>query len=223
MFDLNSFDKHTALVVIDMQNDFAYGGALAVPEADEIIPDILKLIEAARVRGSKVVFSIDSHTPDNISFASNHEGAKPFDVITAPYGQQTLWPDHCVRGTWGQKLVDPLNSRVLELADIIITKGSNPKVDSYSAFFENDGQSPTGLEAYLGEVECDRVILCGLAYDYCVAASAMDAAKLGFKVTVIKNLTKSINTVNPDGRTSVETVETDFENNEIKVREVEFS
>ncbi|PID36337.1 MAG: nicotinamidase/pyrazinamidase [Rhodobacterales bacterium] len=166
-----------ALLVIDVQNDFCPGGALAVTGGNEIVPEINRMLRDFSVR----VFTQDWHPPGHSSFASVHPENAPFDTITMPYGAQTLWPDHCVQGSNGAEFHEDLH---LEPADLILRKGFRPQVDSYSAFFENDRTTPTGLEGYLRTRGVSRLTLVGLATDYCVAYSALDAAALGFEVTV---------------------------------------
>ncbi|MCO6184815.1 bifunctional nicotinamidase/pyrazinamidase [Rhizobium sp. L1K21] len=166
-----------ALIVIDVQNDFCPGGALAVSGGDEILPAVNALMEDF----AHVVLTQDWHPACHSSFASSHAGKSPFDVIDMPYGAQTLWPDHCIQGTKGAEFHPALN---LTKPELIIRKGFRTAIDSYSAFFENDHKTPTGLGGYLKERSISDVTLCGLATDYCVAYSALDAAKLGLAVTV---------------------------------------
>jgi nicotinamidase/pyrazinamidase len=166
-----------ALIVIDVQNDFCPGGALAVAEGDRIIPEINAMLRTFPVR----VLTQDWHPADHMSFAANHPGAKPFGVTQMPYGPQVLWPVHCVIGTAGAELHADLQT---DPADLVIRKGFRAAIDSYSAFFENDKTTPTGLDGYLRARGVDAVTLVGLATDYCVAYSALDAARLGYDVTV---------------------------------------
>ncbi len=173
-----------AILVIDVQNDFCPGGALAVAGGDEIIAPINALVPAYPVR----VFTQDWHPPDHLSFASQH-GADPFTTTEMPYGTQVLWPDHCIIGSDGAAFHSGLVARS---ADMIIRKGFRREIDSYSAFFENDHETPTGLEGYLRSRGVDTLVLVGLATDYCVNFSAVDAAKLGFRVTVIESLCRAI-------------------------------
>lgn len=173
-----------AILVIDVQKDFCPGGALAVAGGDEIVAPINALVPEYPVR----VFTQDWHPSDHSSFASQH-GAEPFTTTEMPYGTQVLWPDHCIIGSNGAKFHDKLDTRS---ADLIIRKGFRREIDSYSAFFENDHTTPTGLEGYLRTRGVDTVVLVGLATDYCVNFSAVDAAKLGFKVTVIESLCRAI-------------------------------
>lgn len=166
-----------ALIVIDVQNDFCPGGALAVAGGDEIVPEINAMLADYSVR----VLTQDWHPADHASFAANHPGAAPFSMVEMPYGPQVLWPVHCVQGTIGAAFHAGLNA---DAADLVIRKGFRPGIDSYSAFFENDRTTPTGLEGYLRTRGATRLMLVGLATDFCVAYSALDAARLGFDVTV---------------------------------------
>lgn len=166
-----------AIVVIDVQNDFCPGGALAVDHGDEVVPAINRIVRNFPVR----VFTQDWHTKGHGSFASAHPGHAPFDLIDMPYGPQVLWPDHCVQGTDGADFHEGL---IAETAQIILRKGFRSEIDSYSAFFENDRTTATGLEGYLRSRNVKKVTFVGLATDYCVAWSALDAVRLGFDVTV---------------------------------------
>ena len=170
-----------ALLVIDVQNDFCPGGALAVAGGDSIIPFINHAITAAGQASELVILSQDWHPAGHSSFASQHEGQAPFSTVTMPYGPQTLWPDHCVQGSAGAAFHPNLLS---DAAQLILRKGTNPALDSYSAFFENDHHTTTGLHGYLHAHQVGAVTLVGLATDYCVAYSALDAARLGYEVTV---------------------------------------
>lgn len=165
------------LIVVDMQNDFCPGGALAVPDGDAIVPVVNRMIGAA----AHVVLTQDWHPADHLSFASQHQGKGAFETATLPYGDQTLWPDHCVQGTAGAAFHSGLEAGKAEL---VIRKGFRRQVDSYSAFFENDRATPTGLHGYLQERGFGAVTLAGLAYDFCVFYSAMDARRLGYEVRV---------------------------------------
>ena len=165
-----------AILVIDVQTDFCPGGALAVAGGDEIVAPINALVPEYAVR----VFTQDWHPADHLSFASQH-GAEPFTTTEMPYGTQVLWPDHCIIGSDGAGFHADLDTRP---ADLIIRKGFRREIDSYSAFFENDQTTPTGLEGYLKSRGVEKVTLVGLATDFCVNFSAIDAAKLGFDVTV---------------------------------------
>jgi nicotinamidase/pyrazinamidase len=183
-----SFAKgHTmshALLVIDVQNDFCPGGALAVADGD----DIVRGINAIMPEYDAVTLTQDWHPAGHSSFATTH-GADPMTLTQMPYGPQVLWPDHCIIGTNGAAFHSDLN---VDAADMIIRKGYNPAIDSYSAFFENDHSTPTGLEGYLRTRGIDTLTLVGLATDFCVNYSAVDAAKLGFNVTVRMNLCRAI-------------------------------
>ena len=175
----------TALIVIDMQNDFCPGGALAVAGGDEIVQQINALMDDF----GAVVLTQDWHPADHSSFADNHPGAQPFSVTQMPYGPQVLWPAHCVQGTAGAEFHAGLRR---DRADLILRKGFRPWVDSYSAFYENDHETPTGLASYLSERGISALTFVGLAHDFCVAWSAIDAAELGFEVRVIEGATRAI-------------------------------
>ena len=174
-----------ALIVIDIQNDFCPGGALAVAGGDAIIPRVNALMDDFPVR----VLTQDWHPADHSSFAANHPGAEPFGLIDMPYGPQVLWPVHCVQGTQGAAFHAALRT---DPADLVIRKGFRAAIDSYSAFFENDHETPTGLEGYLRTRGVTELTLVGLATDFCVAYSAIDAAKLGFAVTVLEGACRAI-------------------------------
>ncbi|PRX37128.1 nicotinamidase/pyrazinamidase [Meinhardsimonia xiamenensis] len=174
-----------ALVVIDVQNDFCPGGALAVPGGDEIVPGI----NALMAEFAAVILTQDWHPADHASFASQHAGKAPFETVEMPYGEQVLWPDHCVQGAPGAAFHPDLDT---ERAQLIIRKGFHREIDSYSAFFENDRTTPTGLEGYLRTRGINRLTLVGLATDFCVNYSALDAARLGFEVTVREDLCRAI-------------------------------
>ena len=174
-----------ALIVIDPQNDFCPGGALAVAGGDEIMP----MINAMMDDFDLVVLTQDWHPAGHSSFASSHDGADPFTVTEMPYGPQVLWPDHCVQGSNGAAFHPRLDQT---RADMIIRKGYNPAIDSYSAFFENDQKTPTGLEGYLRTRGITKLTMVGLALDFCVNFSAVDAAKLGFDVEVRLDLCRAI-------------------------------
>lgn len=177
--------RNGALIVIDMQNDFCPGGKLAVAGGDEVIPRINALMQEFPV----VVLTQDWHPPNHASFASNHDGAAPFSVIEMPYGPQTLWPDHCVWGTEGARLHPELHT---DPADLIIRKGFRAGIDSYSAFFENDKTTRTGLDGYLRDRGVTELTFVGLALDFCVAWSALDAARLGFTTRVLEGACRAI-------------------------------
>ena len=169
---------HKALIVIDVQNDFCPGGALAVEGGDEIVPLVNHLIASH----DHVVMTQDWHPAGHSSFASVHEGKAPFETIEADYGPQTLWPDHCVQGSQGAEFHAGVE---WTRAELVIRKGFRPEIDSYSAFFENDHTTPTGLAGYLKERGLTEVVLCGLATDFCVGFSALDAVTCGFKTSVV--------------------------------------
>lgn len=174
-----------ALIVIDMQADFCPGGALAVAGGDGIVGPINALMDDF----DAVVLTQDWHPADHASFAANHPGAEPFSLTQMPYGPQVLWPAHCVIGTEGADFHAGLD---LSRADLVIRKGFRPGIDSYSAFFENDHATPTGLAGYLRDRGLTDLSFVGLAHDFCVAWSAIDAAKLGFTATVIEAATRAI-------------------------------
>ena len=174
-----------ALLVIDVQNDFCPAGALEVAGGNEIIPYINK--EMAKYEC--VVLTQDWHPKGHSSFATSHEGKNPLELIKMPYGDQVLWPDHCVQGSKGAEFHPDLN---IEQANAIIRKGSNPFIDSYSAFFENDRKTPTGLDGYLKSLEIEKINLVGLATDFCVNYSAQDAANLGYKVSLLEKMCRAI-------------------------------
>lgn len=174
-----------ALIVIDVQNDFCPGGALAVAGGDEIIAQINDLMDDF----ASVVLTQDWHPANHASFAANHPGAAPFSLTEMPYGPQVLWPVHCVQGTGGAAFHAGLRT---DPAQLVIRKGFRPEIDSYSAFFENDRTTPTGLEGYLRARGISTLTLVGLATDYCVAYSALDAARLGFAVTILEAACRAI-------------------------------
>jgi nicotinamidase/pyrazinamidase len=174
-----------ALIVIDVQNDFCPGGALAVPEGDTIVPGI----NALMADFAAVILTQDWHPAGHSSFASAHPGKAPMDMTEMPYGPQVLWPDHCVQGSHGAAFHPDLDT---DRADLIIRKGFDPAIDSYSAFFENDRRTPTGLEGYLKTRGIATVTLVGLATDFCVNYSAVDAARLGFDTHVREDLSRAI-------------------------------
>lgn len=174
-----------ALIVIDVQNCFLPGGTLAVKEGDQII----SVINALAKKFQHVILTQDWHTNDHISFASQHPGKKPYETITLPYGQQVLWPSHCVQGTQDAAIAATLN---IPHAQLIIRKGYHSSIDSYSAFIEADGQTKTGLTGYLNEHNIKNVYICGLATDFCVSWSAQDARKLGFTTAVIEDASRAI-------------------------------
>ena len=186
------------LLVVDVQNDFCPGGALAVPDGDAVIEPIHRIAR----RFEHIVLTQDWHPADHASFASSHAGKKPYDPINLRYGSQTLWPDHCVQGTCGAEFHSRLD---LPRAELILRKGFRREIDSYSAFFENDRTTPTGLAGYLRERGLTRVFLAGLAYDFCVGYSALDARRLGFEATVIRDACRAI-----DLNGSVAAIEAEF-------------
>lgn len=175
------------LLVVDVQNGFMPGGTLPVPEGDHVVPLINRIAPMFR----HVVITQDWHTRGHISFASSHAGKKPFDTITLPYGTQVLWPDHCIQGTADADLHKDLR---IPHAALIIRKGYRPHVDSYSAFVEADRTTTTGLAGYLRERGLKRVYFAGLATDFCVAWSALDAKRAGFQASVIEDATRGIDT-----------------------------
>lgn len=194
-----------ALIVIDPQNDFCPGGALAVAEGDTIMPGI-----AAITAGfTHIVVTQDWHPAGHSSFASSHAGALPFATVAMPYGAQTLWPDHCVQGSHGAQF-HPAVAGAVARAGMILRKGADPAIDSYSAFRENDRTTPTGLAGFLRNVGVGRCVLVGLAYDYCVGWSALDAAEHGFEAIVLKDLTRAIALPLGDGRTTADEAEARF-------------
>lgn len=174
-----------ALIVVDVQNDFVRGGALAVPDGETIVPLANRLIGAF----AQVVVTQDWHPPGHASFASSHPGAKPFDVIATPYGQQVLWPDHCVQETPGAAFHKDLH---IPHAGLVLRKGMDRAIDSYSAFYENDRTTPTGLVGYLRTRGIARVYLAGLAFDFCVRYSAEDARRENFTVFVVEDACRGI-------------------------------
>jgi nicotinamidase/pyrazinamidase len=174
-----------ALIVVDVQNDFCPGGALGVAGGDEIVPMINGLIG----RFEHVVLTQDWHPSGHSSFASSHPGKNPFEMIAMPYGAQTLWPDHCVQGSAGADFHPALE---WTRAELLIRKGFRAQIDSYSAFFENDRRTPTGLSGYLRDRGIKKVTLCGLATDFCVAFSALDAVAQGFSTTVVLEACRGI-------------------------------
>ena len=187
MFDLSAHRDTDVLVVIDPQVDFCPGGALAVPAGDEIMPLINRLAE----RFEHVVISQDWHPPGQISFASTH-GAEPFSTREVAYGPQVMWPDHCVQGTPGAAFHPAIEDGAARKAELIVRKGYNRTVDSYSAFFENDKTTSTGLAGYLRDRGLTRCVFVGLALDFCVRYSALDAVAQGFEAVVLTDATRAI-------------------------------
>lgn len=178
-------DAKAALIVVDVQNCFTAGGSLAVPHGDDVVPVINRIAPAFE----NIVVTQDWHTADHASFASSHPGAKPFDTIRMSYGEQVLWPDHCVQGTQGAALHPDLD---LPRTQLVLRKGFHRDVDSYSAFVEADHRTSTGLAAYLKARGIDTVYVVGLATDFCVAWTAIDAAHEGFRVFVVDDATRAI-------------------------------
>ena len=177
--------EHDLLLVVDVQNDFCPGGALAVPDGDQVVPLLNRLAQAF----AHVVLTQDWHPAGHQSFASSHPGRRPFEVIEVAYGPQILWPDHCIQGTDGAAFRDDLD---IPHAELIIRKGFRPRIDSYSALFENDHNTPTGLAGYLRERGLRRLYIAGLAYDFCVRYSAEDAVEAGFDVVVVEDACRGI-------------------------------
>lgn len=177
--------EDSVLLVVDVQNDFCPGGALAVADGDAVVPVINRLAE----RFAHVVLTQDWHPPNHRSFASQHRGRQPFETVDLAYGPQTLWPDHCVAGSSGAGFHPRLDAA---RAEVVLRKGFRPEIDSYSAFFENDRETPTGLAGYLRERGLRRLFLAGLATDYCVAWSALGAVAAGFEATVIEDACRAI-------------------------------
>jgi len=175
----------SALIVVDVQNCFLPGGSLAVKEGDQVIPVINRIAKGFE----NVVMTQDWHTPHHISFASTHEGKKPFEMIKLAYGNQVLWPDHCVQGTEGAQIAKDIN---IPHAELVIRKGYHNEVDSYSAFLEADKETRTGLGGYLKERGIDTVFITGLATDFCVAWTAVDARHAGLTVYVVEDACRGI-------------------------------
>ena len=178
-------DAHSALIVVDVQNGFCTGGGLAVADGEAVVP----VINALSAAFENVVLTQDWHPPGHLSFASSHAGKRPFETTTLAYGEQVLWPDHCVQGTHDAALHADL---AIPHAQLIIRKGYHREIDSYSAFMEADGQTPTGLAGYLQGRGITSVYVCGLATDFCVAYTALDARTAGFDVTVIEDACRAI-------------------------------
>jgi len=178
-------DAHSALIIVDVQNCFVRGGSLAVPHGEDVVPVINRLASLF----ATVVATQDWHTPAHVSFASSHPGRRPFETIDLAYGTQVLWPDHCVMGTDDAQFVHGLDTFK---AQLVIRKGFHQGVDSYSAFDEADHRTPTGLAGYLTERHIRRVFVCGLATDFCVAWTALDARKAGFDTAVIEDACRGI-------------------------------
>lgn len=185
-------------LVVDVQNDFCPGGALAVRNGDAVIPVIHRIAP----RFENIVLTQDWHAPQHLSFASAHPGKHPFEQIELSYGPQTLWPDHCIQGSPGAQFHPALQ---LTRAELVLRKGFRPAIDSYSAFFENDRTTATGLGGYLRERGFKRIFIAGLAYDYCVAYTALDARRLGFEAVIVRDACQAI-----DLNGSVEQMEKQF-------------
>ena len=177
--------EQDVLIVVDVQNDFCTGGALAVPDGEKVIPAINRIAQRFR----NVVLTQDWHPRDHVSFASNHAHKKPYDTIRLPYGTQVLWPDHCVQDTQGAEFHKSLH---IAQASLVLRKGFRRDIDSYSVLYENDYKTPTGLLGYLRERELKTVFLAGLALDFCVRYSAEDARKAGLEVAVIEDACRGI-------------------------------
>ncbi|RFC62876.1 bifunctional nicotinamidase/pyrazinamidase [Fulvimarina endophytica] len=175
------------LLVVDVQNDFLPGGSLAVEGGDAVVPIINDLAS----RFAHIVLTQDWHTPGHGSFASSHPGKTPFETIDMAYGRQVLWPDHCIQGTTGAQFAEGLD---LPRAELVVRKGFNPSIDSYSGFVEADRRTRTGLAGYLKERGFERVFCAGLATDFCVAWTAIDAAEEGFETYVLLDATRAIDT-----------------------------
>jgi len=173
------------LLVVDIQNDFCPGGGLAVPRGDEVV----SLVNRLATRFKHVVLTQDWHPPGHLSFASAHRGRKPYEIVSISYGPQILWPDHCVQATPGAELRRDLQ---IAHAELILRKGYHPDIDSYSAFYENDRRTRTGLAGYLRERGFTRIFLAGLALDFCVRYSSEDARHQGFDVVVIEDACRAI-------------------------------
>lgn len=191
-------ESHDVLIVIDVQNDFCPGGALAVRDGDAVI-DVIHRIAP---RFQHVICTQDWHPAHHTSFVTSHPGKQPFEQIELSYGQQTLWPEHCIQGSFGAEF-----HRTLQLpqAELILRKGFRRDIDSYSAFFENDRKTPTGLDGYLAERKLSRVFLAGLAYDYCVGYSALDARRLNLPAIILRDACRAI-----DLNDSVAKIEAEF-------------
>jgi nicotinamidase/pyrazinamidase len=191
-------DSHDVLIVIDVQNDFCPGGALAVADGDAVVGAIHRIEPLFQ----HIVLTQDWHPPGHASFATSHPGRKQYEQIELSYGLQTLWPDHCIQDSIGAQFHSALH---LPQAELILRKGFNPAIDSYSAFFENDRTTPTGLAGYLEERNLTRVFLAGLAYDYCVGYSALDARRLGLPAFILRDASRAI-----DLNDSVARIEAEF-------------
>lgn len=200
-----------ALIIVDPQMDFCPGGRLAVAGGDEIMAGI----NALALRFRLVIITQDWHPQSHSSFASSHSGRRPFDTISMPYGEQVLWPDHCIQGTAGAEFHPDVHGAI-DRADLIIRKGCNPQVDSYSAFYENDRTTKTGLAGYLRDKQVRRCVFVGLAYDFCVAWSALDARREGFEAVILKDHTRAIGMPLGSG-TTIDEAEARFRAAEVRV------
>lgn len=188
-----------ALIVVDVQNDFLPGGALAVPDGDAVVPVINELMP----RFELVVATQDWHPENHESFASRHEGKSPGEVIDLHGLQQILWPDHCVQGSVGASFAARLDVAEIEY---VVRKGMDPAIDSYSGFFDNGHRKETGLEGFLREFGVKRVTICGLAADYCVKFTALDALELGFETVLLKDATRAVNLQEDDFQKALQEV-----------------
>jgi len=186
----------TALLVVDIQNDFLTGGALAVPRGNEVVEVVNGLMDGFDV----IVATVDYHPRGHVSFASSHEGRAAGDVVQIDGCAQMLWPDHCVQDSIGAELVEELHNDPITQ---FVCKGTDPLVDSYSAFFDNSGRNDTGLAAYLRGCGISKIFVCGLALDYCVKFSVLDALNLGFDVTLIEDATRAVDADEGDGERAV--------------------
>jgi nicotinamidase/pyrazinamidase len=184
-----------ALLVIDVQKDFMPGGALAVADGDAVVP----IINALAMKFDHVILTQDWHPAHHISFATTHPDKNPYEIIQAPYGPQTLWPEHCLQHTDGAAFHPAID---IPHAELILRKGFRRHIDSYSAFLENDHFTPTGLAGYLRERSLTRLFLCGLAYDFCVRYSAIDGKHLGFEIIVIEDAARPVNLPNSVAETN---------------------
>jgi nicotinamidase/pyrazinamidase len=196
--------RSDALIIVDPQIDFCPGGRLAVTGGNEIMAGI----EVLATQFQHIVVTQDWHPAGHLSFASSHPGRQPFETVTMPYGEQVLWPDHCVQGTAGAEF-HPGVQGAISRAHLIVRKGYNAEVDSYSAFFENDKATRTGLAGYLRDKQVHRCVFVGLAYDFCVAWSALDARREGFEASILTDYTRAI-AMPVRGGTTVDAVEAQF-------------
>ena len=186
-----------ALIIVDVQNDFLPGGKLAVEKGDQVIGGINRVAQICRKKKAHIIFTQDWHPSDHLSFASSHPGKKPGDEFQTDAIGPVLWPDHCVQGTYGAEFHKDLK---VNYGHVIVRKGYNPKIDSYSGFLENDKKSETGLAGVLKSLKIKRILICGLALDYCAYYTAMDGIDFGFNIIFLVNLTKGIDL--PEGNIS---------------------